>query len=332
MNGSMRAAWYEATGPARAVIRIGEVPRPEPGPGEVLVRVHASGVNPSDTKRRAGWRKEPLAYPRIIPHSDGAGVIEAVGAGVAEGRIGERVWLWNAQRGRAEGTCAEYIALPQVQAAPLPDGTGFVEGACLGVPASTAHFAALADGPLVGQTVLVQGGAGAVGAYAVQWAKRAGAHVIATVGSEAKADLARASGAAATVNRRAEDVVQRVLDLTDGQGVDRIVEVDLGANLEQDTALIKPNGVIASYSSTAQPEPVFPYYPLAYKGVTLRLVQAYILPEPARALALADIGEALQGGGLKHRIAGVFPLEETAAAHELQESGEAVGNIVVTTA
>jgi NADPH2:quinone reductase len=327
---TMRAAWYEASGPAREVIRIGELPRPEPGPGEVLVRVHASGVNPSDTKRRAGWRKEPLAWPRIIPHSDGAGVIEAAGAGVDASRVGERVWLWNAQRGRAAGTCADYVALPQTQAVPLPQGTGFIEGACLGVPASTAHFAVLADGPLVGQTVLVQGGAGAVGDYAVQWARRAGARVIATVGSDAKAALARASGAEATVNRHAEDVVQRVLDLTDGQGVDRIVEVDLGANLEQDTALIRPNGVIASYSSTACPEPVFPYYPLAYKGVTLRLVQAYILPEPARALALADIGEALQGGGLKHRIAAVFPLAETAAAHELLESGAATGNVVVT--
>ncbi|HEX5077744.1 MAG TPA: NADPH:quinone reductase [Geminicoccaceae bacterium] len=330
MSAAMRAAWYEATGPAREVIRIGELPRPEPGSGEVLVRVHASGLNPSDTKRRAGWRREALEYPRVIPHSDGAGVIEAVGAGVDDGRIGERVWLWNAQRGRAGGTCADYVALPQAQAVPLPDGTGFVDGACLGVPACTAHFAALADGPLVGLTALIQGGAGAVGDYAVQWAKRSGAHVIATVGSDAKAALARQSGADATVNRRAEDVVRRVLDLTDGQGVDRIVEVDLGANLEQDVALIKPNGVIASYSSTANPEPVFPYYPLAYKGVTLRLVQAYILPEPARARALADIGEALRDGGLGHRTAGVFPLEETAAAHELLESGKAVGNVVVT--
>jgi NADPH2:quinone reductase len=329
MSRTMHAAWYEVTGPAHDVIRIGELPRPEPGPGEVLVRVHASGINPSDTKRRAGWRKEPLAYPRIIPHSDGAGVIEAAGAGVDRERLGERVWLWNAQRGRASGTCAEYVALPQAQAVTLPDDTDFVEGACLGVPASTAHFAVLADGPLVGQTVLVQGGTGAVGDCAVQWARRAGARVIATVGSESKAELARASGADATINRRTEDVVRRVLDLTDGQGVDRIVEVDFGANLEQDVALIRPNGVIASYSSTARPEPVFPYYPLAYKGVTLRLVQAYILPEPARALAIADIGEALGDGGLKQRIAGVFPLDETAAAHDLLESGEAIGNVVV---
>jgi NADPH2:quinone reductase len=325
----MRAAWYEATGPAFEVIRVGEVPQPEPGAGEVLVRVHASGVNPSDTKRRAGWRKEPLEYPRIIPHSDGAGVIEAVGAGVEDGRIGERVWLWNAQRGRASGTCAEYVAVPGALAVPLPETTSFAQGACLGVPASTAHFAVLADGPLTGQTVLVQGGAGAVGNYAVQWAKRSGAHVIATVSSAAKADLARASGADATVDRRAEDVAQRVLELTDGHGVDRIVEVDFGANLDADVALIKPNGVIASYSSTARPEPVFPYYPLAYKGVTLRLVQAYILPEAARALALADIDEALRDGGLEHRIAATFVLEQTAAAHELLESGEATGNVVV---
>ena len=163
----------------------------------------------------------------------------------------------------------------------------------------------------------------------MQWAKRSGAFVIATVSSEAKAALARASGADAMINRRTEDVVQRVLDLTDGAGVDRIVEVDFGANLDQDVPLIRPNGVIASYSSTTQPAPTFPYYPLAYKGVTLRLVQAYLLPPPARALALADIGDGLRDGGLKHRIAAVFPLEETAAAHELLESGEAIGNVVV---
>jgi NADPH:quinone reductase len=326
----MRAAWYEETGPARNVIRIGALPRPWPAEGEVLVRVHASGINPSDTKRRAGWRKEPLEYPRIIPHSDGAGVIEAVGGGIDHHRLGQRVWLWNAQRGRASGTCAEYVCVPEALAVPLPDGTGYKEGACLGVPASTAHFAVMADGPPAGKTVLVQGGAGAVGDYAIQWARRAGARVIATVSSAAKAALARESGADATVDRKAQDVVARVLDLTAGEGVDRIVEVDFGANLEQDVALIKPHGVIASYSSTADPEPVFPYYPLAYKGVTLRLVQAYILPEPARAQALADIGQGLQDRGLKHRIAGTFALEETAAAHDLLESGRASGNVVVT--
>jgi len=330
MTRTMRAAWYERTGPAREVVQIGSLPRPWPGEGEVLVRVQASGINPSDTKKRAGWRKEGMEYPRIIPHSDGAGVIEAVGAGVDHHRIGQRVWLWNAQRGRASGACAEYVCLPQGLAVPLAESTGFVEGACLGVPASTAHFAALADGPPAGKTVLVQGGAGAVGDYAVQWASRAGARVIATVSGEAKAARARESGADATVDRRREDVVARVLELTEGEGVDRIVEVDFGANLEQDVALIKPNGVIASYSSTQRPEPVLPYYPLAYKGVTLRLVQAYMLPKAARAQALADIGQALEEGALQHRIAATFPLEETAAAHELLESGEAVGNVVVT--
>ena len=326
----MRAAWYEATGPAREVLRVGELPRPWPGAGDVLVRVHASGINPSDTKRRAGWRNAPLEHPQVIPHSDGAGVIEATGAEVDHRRIGQRVWLWNVQRGRAHGTCAEYVAVPQELAVPLPEETSFHAGACLGVPACTAHFAVLADGPPAGKTVLVQGGAGAVGDYAVQWAKRAGARVIATVSTAAKAELAQASGADATVNRRSDDVVQRVLDLTEGAGVDRIVEVDLGANLAQDVALIKDNGVIASYSSTAEPEPLLPYYPLAYKGVTLRLVQAYILPTPHREQALNDIDQGLRDGGLQHRIAATFPLEETAAAHELLESGEGTGNVVVT--
>ena len=279
-------------------------------------------------KRRAGWRKEGLEFPKIVPHSDGAGVIEAVGRGVDPGRVGERVWLYNAQRGRAFGTCAEYCTLAADLAIPLPASTSFAEAACLGVPAQTAHFAVTCDGDLRGQTVLVQGGAGAVGHYAIQWAKRSGARVITTVSKDEKAANAREAGADHVIDRKRADVIAAVLDLAPS-GVERIVEVDLGANLAIDVAVIAENGTIASYSSTAVPEPVLPYYPLAYKGVTLHLVQVYILPSTARAAAIRDIGEALAEGKLIHTIAATFPLEQTAKAHVLAESPDHIGNVVV---
>ena len=329
----MRAAWYERTGPARAVLRVGELPDPAPGPGEVLVRIRASGVNPSDTKQRGGWRDATMRFPRVVPHADGAGTIVAAGAGVDGGRVGERVWVWNAvalyDSSRAFGTAAELCALPAAQAVPLPAGVDVDAGACRGVPACTAHRAVFADGPVAGMTLLVQGGAGAVGHYAVQMAKRGGARVIATVSSPEKAAHARTAGADATVDRRREDVVARVRALAGAGGVDRIIEVDLGANLAQDAALIRANGIIASYSSTSVPEPVFPYYPLAFKGVTVRLVQGFNLPAPARAAAIADIARWSQEG-LVHAIGARLPLAEIAAAHELVERGGALGNVVVT--
>ncbi len=325
----MQAAWYERAGPAHEVLQVGEMPAPEAGPGDVLVRVSASGINPSDTKQRAGWRKEGLPFPRIVPHSDGAGTVVAVGDGVDRGRVGQRVWLYNTQRGRPWGTAAHFVALPQGQAVPLPDGVGFDVGACLGVPASTAHFATLADGPIAGRTILVAGAAGAVGHCAVQFAKRGGAQVIATVSGDAKAEHARSAGADHVVNYHEEPVADRVLDITDGAGVDRIVEVDFGANLAIDVAVIKANGVIASYSSTRVPEPVLPYYPLAYKGVTVRFVQAYLLPAAARAMAIRDITDALRAGELQPTIAARFPLDRIADAHALAEGGTVIGNVVL---
>ncbi len=325
----MRAAWYEKSGPAHEVLTVGEMPTPDPGSGEVLVRVAASGINPSDFKQRAGWRKEGLPFPRIVPHSDGAGVVESVGDGVDGSRVGQRVWLYNTQRGRPWGTAAEYVVVPDSQAVPLPEGIGFDVAACLGVPACTAHFAVLCDGALAGRTMLVAGAAGAVGHSAVQFAKWGGAEVIATVSSGAKAEHARAAGADHIVNYRSEPVAERILDLTDGAGVDRIAEVDFGANLAIDIEVIKANGIIASYSSTRVPEPVLPYYPLAYKGVTVRFVQAYLLPPPARAQAVRDITDTLRSGDLRPAIAARFPLERIADAHALAEGGTVIGNVVL---
>ena len=326
----MRAAWYERTGDASDVLEVGEMETPSPAAGEVPVRVMASGINQSDTKRRAGWRGHTMAFPRIVPHSDGAGIVEAVGAGVDRARIGQRVWLYNAQRDRPWGTAAQYVALPADQAVPLPDGVDFATGACLGVPASTAHFAVFSDGPVAGLTVLVASGSGGVGHNAVQFATAAGATVIATTGSDARVAYVLGAGADHVINYLTETVADRVLEITGGAGVDRVVEVDFGANLATDVAVIKPNGVIASYSSTRVPEPVLPYYPLAYKGVTVRFVQAYLLPAAARAAAIRDINAALVEGTLVPSVGAVYPLERIGEAHRMAEIlGRVQGRVVI---
>ncbi len=290
----------------------------------------ASGVNPSDTKRRAGWLGMKVPHPRIVPHSDGAGTVDAVGEGVSRTRIGERVWLWNAQGlGRPFGTAAEYPALPAVQAVPLPDVASFADGAGLGVPGCTAHYAVYGDGPVGGARILVHGGAGAVGHLAVQLATLGGAEVIATVSSAAKAEAALAAGARHSIDYPQEDVADRVLALTDGKGVDRVIEVDLAANLETDVAVLRENGTIASYSSTSGPELRLAYYPLAFKDQRIHFVQGYLLPPAARRAAVRDLTTWLAAGQLDVRIAATFRLADTAEAHETLESGGAEGKILV---
>ncbi len=323
----MKAVWYERTGPAREVLVFGEMPTPSPGPGEVLVRLAASGVNPSDWKARAGSR--PMVAPRVIPHSDGAGVIEAVGAGVNPARIGERVWIWNGQWKRAFGTAAQYIALPSAQAVRLPDTTSFVEGACLGIPALTALRAVLTDGGVAGRSVLVAGGAGAVGHYAIQFARRLGARqVIATVSSPEKARRAMEAGADACVDYRQEDAAERVKELTDGRGVDRIVEVDIAANAPLLPRLLAQDGLCVVYGSGA-PEFTLPFFPMILGGFGLRFFIVYELSPPARAECEALLTRWLTEGVLIHAIAGRLPLAECAAAHEIVQAGSAIGNIVL---
>lgn len=331
----MRAAFYRRTGPAAEVLEVGDRTEPGAAPGEVLVRVRASGINPADVKRRASWRGMAMDHPLVIPHCDGAGEIVAVGDGVDARRIGERVWLWNAQggygtAGRAFGTAAQLVALPEAQAVPLPEPLTFAEGACLGVPAMTAHRAVFADGPVDGQTILVQGAGGAVAHFAVQFSVLEGARVIGTAGSPERAAHAEAADAEVVIDRHAEDVAARVLELTSGEGVDRVIEVDFGANLATDIAVLKPNGVIASYSSTSEPEPVLPYYDLAFKGANVRFVQGFNLPPVARQQGIADIAEHAARGRLTVAIGATRDLDAIAEAHELVESGTIVGNVVVT--
>ncbi len=323
----MRAAWYEKHGPAGEVIQVGELDTPEPGTGEVRVRLSASGVNPSDVKGRLGSR--PVKWPFIVPHSDGAGVIDKVGEGVDAARVGERVWVFNGQWERPLGTAAEYISLPAEEVVHLPGPVGFDEGACLAIPAMTAHRSIFSDGPVEGQTILVTGGAGAVGHYAIQFAKWGGAAVISTVSSEEKAEKAREAGADHVLNYRTEDVAGRVMEVTDGEGVDRISEVDLGENLPVSVKILKENGTIATYSSMRVPEPVFPHYTLMRMNTRIQMVFVYTMPDEAKQQACSDINLAIKEGKLIHNIGARFSLEETAAAHDLVESGDFIGNVVV---
>ena len=327
----MRAAWYERKGTAREVLQIGQMALPELGPGQVRVRVAVSGINPSDTKGRSGAGIGPktMQFPRVIPHQDGAGVIDAVGAGVPESRVGERVWLYEAQRGRAFGTAAEYVVVPSDNAVRLPAGVSLVDAACLGVPAMTAHRCLFADGPIAGTTIVVTGAVGGVGQYAVQLAKWGGATVIATVSSAEKAAQAHSIGADYVIDYRAEDVVARVQAITDGAGVDRIVEVAFGANLPVSLQILKTNGVIATYSSDADPQPTIPFGQFLGKDITVRFVLVYVMGAAAHQAAIEDITTALEAGLLHPVAVQRFALDEIAAAHEAVETGHTAGKVLI---
>jgi NADPH:quinone reductase len=325
----MRAAIYTQTGLAAEVLSIQTVDTPMPGPNEVRVKIAFSGVNPSDVKARAGLRSKVLAFPQITPHSDGAGAIDAVGEGVSAARVGERVWIWNAAWGRAHGTAAEYVVLPAAQAVHLPDNTELAAGACLGIPALTAYHAVVMDGGVAGKHVLVSGGAGAVGHYAIQFAKLLGAkQIISTVSSDAKAALAKAAGADVVVNYKTEDVAQKCLDATGGAGVDRIIEVDFAANVRSCFAAVRAEGDIVVYGSGAG-EITVPFFPAIIKNVRVRFFIVYNLNAQDRARAHTGLTELLRANALQHHIAARLPLAHIAEAHTLVESGQAVGNVVL---
>ncbi|MBA4263516.1 MAG: NADPH:quinone reductase [Comamonadaceae bacterium] len=325
----MKAAFYVRLGLAREVLQLAELPDPLPAAGEVRVRVQWSGVNPSDVKSRMGLRSKLMPFPCVIPHSDGMGVIDAVGEGVSASRVGERVWLWNAAWGRAHGTACELVCLPQQQAVPLPDNVSGEVGACLGIPALTALHAVSMDGGVAGKTVLVAGGAGAVGHYAVQMAGLMGAaRVITTVSSAQKADLARAAGADDVVNYKTEPLVERVADITHGQGVDRIIELDFAANAAANLEMLKPNSECVVYGSG--PNPIqLPFFPLIGKNLQLKFFIVYHLTPGDRARAEAMLTRFLRRDSLHHNIAERIPLDQAALAHEMVESGQTVGNVVL---
>jgi len=325
----MRAACYDRVGPARDVLQLVELPDPLPAAGELRVRLQWSGVNPSDVKSRAGLRNRALAFDRIIPHSDGMGIIDRVGDGVATDRIGQRVWVWNAAWGRPFGTAAEYVCLPERMAVPLPEGVDGEAGACLGIPAMTAAHAVLMDGGVTGKTVLIAGGAGAVGHYAIQLASLCGAaHIITTVSGDAKAALARAAGADTVLNYKTEPVAERIRAITGGAGVDRVIEMDIATNGPLDLDVLRTGGELVAYGSS--PAPMNLAFPtLLAKNIHLKFFMVYHLTEADRLRAQSLLQRLLARGLLSHNIAARLPLDQIVAAHETVESGQMVGNVVV---
>jgi len=322
----MRAVYYEKNGAADEVLHVGEVDTPQPGPGEVRVRLKTSGVNPSDVKTRAGTARK-IAFPRVIPHSDGAGEIDAVGAGVPKSRIGERVWTWNGQWKRPFGTAAECIVLPEVQAVKLPDAVSFEAGACLGIPALTAWHAIDIAGTKSGMTMLIAGGAGAVAHYAIQFAKARGAVVLTTVSSPEKAKLALEAGADVAIDRKTEDVGARVMALTK-TGVDAVIELDLTANAALLPQTLRPRGTLVVYGTGPQVQ--FPGSFCLVNNVTVKFLLVYEVTADERTRAVDAITRMLQTNRLKHNVAQTYPLAEIVAAHQAVESGKVAGNVVMT--
>jgi NADPH2:quinone reductase len=324
----MRAAYYEQNGAAREVLRVGDVDTPQAGPGEVRVRLATSGVNPSDVKARQGSTRK-IAYPRVIPQSDGAGVIDQVGDGIAKSRLGERVWVWNGQWKRAFGTACDYIALPAAQAVKLPDKVSLEAGACLGIPAMTAVHAVTLAGADKGTKLLVAGGAGSVAQYAIQFAKAQGATVLATVSSPEKALAAREAGADHTINYKREDVGERAMELTGKRGVDAVIEMDLAANAKLIPFVLRPKGSVIVYGTGAAAASLPAFFCLT-QSIRVQFFLVYELDTREREHAVAAITRALAQGKLANRVAQpTYALADTAAAHEAVERGT-IGNVIVT--
>jgi NADPH2:quinone reductase len=320
----MLAAQYPTTGPDAGKLEVTDIPQPEPGPGEVLVRVRVSGVNPTDWKSRDRLDGSS-PFDVVTPNQDGAGEIEATGDGVDPSRVGERVWTYHSQWQRQRGSAAQYLALPAEQAVKLPDGVSFDLGAGLGIPFITAHRLLYADGPVDGLQVLVHGGAGAVGHAAIELARFGGARVAATVSSEEKAELARAAGAELVVDYKTEDVAEAVKAWAP-DGVGRVVDVDLAHNLAVDAQVVARGGTIGGYVETG--EPVLPTGPLMAKNAIVRLVLVYTTPPEAQRAASDEITRALQAGALTSLPVHRFALEDIAAAHDAVREG-AVGKVLV---
>ena len=326
----MKAAWYTHNGEAQDVMQVGELPTPTPHAGEVLVRLMTSGVNPSDVKSR---RARPLTDPLVVPHSDGAGVIEAVGEGVPASRVGQRVWVWNGQWQRPMGTCAQFIALPEAQAVALPDGTDFAAGACMGIPGLTAVQAVILSerlaGDLRGQTVLVTGASSAVGHYITQMVRLAGGRVVGTVGNEAKALHAKAAGMEEAIFYKTESVPERVQSLTQGRGADVIIDMDFSTTARWAAeGALAPHGQVVCYGSNA-PEVALPFRPWLFQSMGVKFFLVYDLTPADRQVAVARLSAMLSQQQLQHSIGARFSLNQIAQAHQMVEAGQVVGNVVV---
>lgn len=339
MNEQMKAAWYTQTGSATQTLEIGTLPKPSPQPGEVLVKIHASGVNPSDAKKRSGARGV-MQFEKIVPHSDGAGTIEALGKGVNPNRLSERVWLWNAQWNRPLGTAAEYIAISESQTVPLPDNLSFEDGACLGIPAMTAYIALdINHNPALDllehlreQTILITGANGAVAHYAVGFAKSAGAKVIATAANPDTADAAEQMGADLLLEHadiNPDHFTKCITEFTNGKGVKRIVTSELGNILAVAPDILASAATIAAYGSEKTPTPALPFYPLMFKNTSLESIFVYEAANEVRARAILGITHHLARKRIPTLVDGIFPLAEIARAHERVESGNKRGVVLV---
>ncbi|KUP94003.1 NADPH:quinone reductase [Tritonibacter horizontis] len=332
----MKAVLNTARGAARETLILKEVATPTPGPGEVLVAIRAIGINPSDVKLRSG-AQGPMIAEEVLVHNDGAGVIEAVGEGVGPARVGQRVWLYNVNRSNDGlgqgplGTAAQYAIIPAHLAIELPEPASFEAGACLGVPAMTAHRALMFAGPVTGKTVLVTGGAGAVGHSAIQIAKAKGARVVATVSSDAKAEIARDAGADDVLNYKSAPLGEQLLALVGMGGIDHVVDVDIAAHMELYPQILTLNGAVGAYASASNLTPALPFYPLAFRNIHVQPVFVYSMSDAAKAEAIADINALLAAGQLTPRIDRHFALEDIVVAHETVEAGSLTGNAVLTT-
>jgi NADPH2:quinone reductase len=324
----MRAAYFKKLGSARDTLIVGNVDTPEPGPGEIRVQIHTSGVNPSDVKARQFGRGGGMGYPMIIPQSDGAGIINAVGDGLSFDRIGRRAWVMNGQYGRPFGTSAEYIILPEKYVIDLPDGPDFAEAACFGIPFLTAWRAVTMFGDVAGKNLLIQGGAGAVAQHAIQVAKKKGAHVLTSISSQEKAEYAMAAGADIALNYRDEEFTAQVLSATDGKGADLIVEVNVSGNGRTYADILAERGTVVIYGSNDATANV-PGMAFIRKGATLKWFIVYEILDEERDQGVSELNAMLAEGALKTTIAKRFPLDETIAAHEAVEKAAHMGNIVV---
>ena len=326
----MKAGWFNKFGAAEEVLKVGEQEDPQVGVGEVLIQMSTSGINPSDVKKRAGAFPNLLDEGFVIPHSDGAGEIIEVGEGISKNRIGERVWVYQAQYERRFGTAAELLSIDSKRAIPLPENISYEVGACLGIPAMTAHRCVFSDGSVNGQYVLVTGGAGRVGSYAIQWAKLAGAIVIATASNEKDKKVCQHLGAEMVVNHRDIDWGNDLMEVTGGRKIDRVIDVEFGMNLPKLLKVLKTGATIATYASSQIPKPELPFLQMMYMDLSIRMVIVYAMPETAKLEAIRDITAALGKDQLHHKVAYSLPFKDINRGHQLIESGKVRGCVILS--
>ena len=325
----MKAITYSEFGISTDVLKFSELPIPQVGENEVLVSLEFSGSNPSDAKSRAGNRPgiTKPQFEHIVPNSDGSGTITAVGEGVDKSRIGQRVWIWNGQWQRPNGTAAEYISVPSAQAVEMPEDMSFETGACLGIPGLTASYCTLGDGALGGKTVFVSGGAGAVGHTCIQLAKWSGATVIAS-GSENGFEHIGQAGADHVFDYRDPDLSKKILDICPS-GVDRAIEVEFGENVNLLHKIVRQNGEISLYGGAKNMTPTFPFGPYLFKALKINIALIYILPKQDRDIAIKALHDAHSDRALKMAVGNVFSLEECAKSHDATLTPGRRGSVLI---